>query len=226
LITVTAGFFRLETDDTVLAVEERCKAYGTSPPADGTAITVDEQQYVLKEPEWKESERIFLATMWRVRERALPSKLGEQGNASAVDSRLGEAASFAYRPSLGLSLIQSNPHGPRHNRAMRLLQAAKIISEGRISPDIVPDALKRMQNAALLKRVEFSLTGIDALREAELRKAGLSGALDDLKKYGGTSLHITISLGHTPGQLDSQARGLLEKLSEIRTGVRTVKVIV
>lgn len=225
MIQVSAGYFKLTADEPPTAIEGRCKAFAANPPPDDVVHNSDGQDYILRSPEWKETGGVLLATMCRIRDRGLPAKVDEHGQHTPIGARLSEAASFAYRPSRELILIQWNTHGPRHNRAARLLEAAGILRSCDITPEIKTDALTRMQLAPLVRRLEFTLTGLDSDREATLRNSGINGVLDDMKAYGGTSVHVSISLGHMPGQLNEVGvRALVGKLIGVPSGVRAVKV--
>ena len=192
--------------------------------AAGTAleVTVNHQQFRLTEYNWNSDHGILTGTMWRVREHNLPSALRD-GESEQVDSPLAESASFAYQPAQGKTLIQYNHHGPRHSVLRAMFERLGLVEPITLTPCIVQDALQRMNDAALVRRIEYSLGDIRGV-EPQLRAIpGVGETIDAMTTLEGASIRVEISLGHNPGGLAANTKAVLSSLASFATGVRTVK---
>lgn len=177
----------------------------------------------LTDSNWEMDQGILTGTMWRVRQQNLPSML-VAGRMEQVGTDLAESASFAYMPARDEALVQYNHHGPRHSIVSAFLERIGITGPVTLTPVIRPDAVQRMRQAALVRRIEYALGDIHGNDEATLRGIGLGAVIDELRTMRGTSIRVEISLGHDPGGLADRAKQLVASLSEVVTGVKAVKV--
>lgn len=220
MLSIRAGYFDVHCDLAPNVVAAKCKAYAGNPPAQGTEIAVNGQTFQLTDPQWRDDDGIFTATMWRVRKTNLPS-VRKEGGMEEVGGELAESASTAFAPQHKLSLVQYNHSGPRHNLFATFLEAIGIKGPVSLTAVVHENALERMQHSAIVRRIEYTLGDIQD--EAPLRGAGLGGIIDALRAVKGTTIKVEISLGHTKGSLGEQAKHIAQSLSEMATGVRTVK---
>lgn len=221
MISIRAGYYEVSVTNPTERVSAVCRAYATAPPPAGTGVVINHQAFLLSDPGWSEEDGVFTATMWRVRKQNLPSKMVD-GKTVQVESDLGESASFAYIPQRREALVQYNHNGPRHTLVSAFLEAIGVSEPVALTPVINSEAIGRMKHAPLIRRLEFALG--DIADEKPLRGAGLGGFLDQLKGLKGTSIRVEVSLGHHPGGLTEDARKIATALSEMVSGVKTVKV--
>jgi hypothetical protein len=222
MIRVRAGYFIVNANITNDTCALRVATWVQNNVNTPLEVTVDHQTFRLTEYAWDAGEGMFTGTMWRVRERNLPSAVREGGN-EQVDSPLAESASFAYQPSQGKTLIQYNHHGPRHSVLRSMFEQMGIDEPVALSACLVQDAMQRMNNAALVRRIEYTLSGIEGV-EPQLRAIpGVGETIDAMKNLDGASIRVEISLGRNPGGLAAQAKAVVSSLASLATGVRTVK---
>lgn len=225
MIRVRAGYFTVNANIGNDVCALRVASWTGNNANAGLEVTVDNQRFQLTDHAWDAREGMLVGTMWRVRERNLPSAVRDGGN-EQVDSPLAESASFAYQPSQGKTLIQYNHHGPRHSVLRAMLERMGVDEPISLSPCLIQDALRRMNDAALVRRLEYTLSGIEGV-EPQLREVpGVAETIDAMKKVEGATIRVEISLGHNPGGLAGKAKELLTELVGVGTGVRTVKASV
>jgi hypothetical protein len=222
MLSIRAGYYTCHWGfDGPDEAKVACKAYTDAPPADGTEVEKDNQTFRLTDPGWNEADGVFTGTMWRVRTRNLPSVM-KDGKMQQVGNDLAESASFAFMPVRREALVQYNHSGPRHGIVGSFFEAIGIAGPVSLTPVIEEDAIDRMKHAPLVRRLEFALGDIQD--EEALRGAGLGGSIDQMKGLHGAHIRVEISLGHQRGSLSENVKTIAERLSEMVTGVKAVKV--
>ncbi len=229
-VTLNAGYFDVSTGLSAHVRKERCREFAESTDEDRLAIEYDAKAYCATDLVWHGQDRILVGTFWRVRREQLPSKLrGFTVSPLGIndDEDLGEATSFAYKPSLDVALIQYNHQGPRHGVLKEYLYQAGFTETITITPRPTEDAMDRLESASLVRKLEFSLAREDAALDALRRVGGaVNDALDAMEDVEGTTISVTISMGRSRGSLSGRAKELVEALSHGRLGIQKLKATV
>jgi hypothetical protein len=222
MIRVRSGYFTVNANVANATSRLRVNSWFDSSENNAVEVGVNQQTFRLTEYEWEDESGILTGTMWRVRERNLPSALRD-GESEQVDSPLQESASFAYQPGTAKALIQYNHHGPRHSVFRAMLEEIGVGQPVTLTPCLIQDALQRMNDASLVRRVEYSLGDIQGV-EPQLREIpGVGEAISAMHTLQGASIRVEISIGHNAGGLSDQAKKVVTDLAALARGVRTVK---
>jgi hypothetical protein len=218
---VRSGYFDVAVD-MADGGEAACKLWCSTPREEDLEVPVNEHRYQLSDCSWDDVDKVITGTMWRVRENNLPSMAGK----APVGSPLFEAASFSYQPSKRRALIQYNHHGPRHTVLKSMLEAIGFKAPLTMSPRMMQDVMTRMHDAAVVRRIEYTLTDFQAA-DAQLSELPAVGeTLKAMKTLHGARIRVEISMGHEHGGLEGGVKNLLQRLQEMTDGVATVKAAV
>lgn len=227
-VETTVGFFHVESEESAAHIERLCSQYARARTSAAFTVQHELRRYELTNAAWNANDKALVGTLWRVREAELPSKL-KSGSVSslgiAADEDLGEATSFAYMPSKAVAVVQYNHNGPRHSVVREILYNAGVSAPLVMSPVLKSDALKRMQKAKLVRRVEFALAKPSQDELAALRQVGgaVSDALDAMEDLGGMTVRVTISMGHNRGGLSERAKTFFEAMSHGGSPIQALK---
>jgi hypothetical protein len=222
MIRVRCGYFNMSAGIANETCALTINTWIQNGAGNALEVTAGHHQFRLTEYGWDTENSILTGTMWRVRERNLPSALRD-GTSAEVDSPLAEPASFAYKPAQGKILLQYNHHGPRHSVLGSMFEQIGLTGPITLTPCITFDALQRMNDAALVRRIEYSLTHIEGV-EPQLRNIpGVNETIDAMRTHDGVNIHVQISLGHNRGGLAADVKQMLTSLAGLTTGVSTLK---
>lgn len=92
-----------------------------------------------------------------------------------------------------------------------------------VSPVIETGAVERMQDADLVRRIEFGLSAGDNGGELAKADEAVGHAIDAMGRMEGYSIKVEISMGHHKGSLGNAAKYLAASLAEWGRPVRTLK---
>ena len=237
-IKVTAGYFHVyigigEVEATAtkkrqIAAGAATKVQDAEKIDQGFGVDQDNVSYAVSGAKWDAKLGVLTGIMWKLRDRKLPARMHNR-KASRLDighDDLGEGAAFAYSPAQGKVVIEYNHEGPRHGVfATFLMKVSDQVAS--LTPIPTKDALQRMQNADLIRKIEFRLDGdgskeeLDALEEGAPRTVGR--AIRSMRDMGGPSIKVTISMGHHSGGLSEGVAALAEMLATFGGPVKAIK---
>ncbi len=228
-VTVRAGFFEVDTpQDTVAEIQRLCATLARSRTPGALEVQHEGKTYGLANAKWDSGDDCLSGTIFRVRDRRLPSKLKGavvQALNISADENLGEPASFAYSPRRKLALVEYNHNGPRHCALRAFLYHAGLSGPVNVTQRLRQDAAARLKKAKLVRKIEFGFTSAAINELAAVREAGgaIADTLDAMADVEGFSIHVTISMGREPGGLGEKARRILEALQNGGTSISTLK---
>lgn len=228
-VRIQAGFFIVKPDTPTSDIDALCKKHAARKKV--ANVEIDFKSFRVTDLVWHKTHKALTATMWRVRDSQLPSKL-KADRASALgianDESVGEASSFAYSPGRQIAIVEYNHTGPRHPILRELLYEMGVSTPIEVSPILETGAFERAQEAELIRRIEFSLASSEKDKIDRLRNAGgaVKDALDAMADVGGMTVHVTISMGHHREGLSSKAMGIIETLCNGGSRVQTLKATI
>ena len=221
MLRVRAHYFSVQSASAPDAIATKCNEFTENPPVGNCEIQHSQQAFRITDCQWDNVAGIFAGTIWRVRERNLPSKVGD-GEPVAVGSPLGESASFAYKAATGEAIIQYSHTGPKHQVFGAFLEYLRVDPPVSVVPVLVDDAVARMRNAPIVRRIEYTLGDLPQ-DSALLQQEPIAAALRARNEVQGAHVRVEISLGHRKGGLGDRAKQVLNAALASLVGVKTLR---
>jgi hypothetical protein len=221
MLRVRAHYFSVASESSFASIEQLCKSFSDKPPEGDYELTYYEHTFRLTDCKWGDGDKIFSGTIWRVRERGLPSVL-EDGKLQSIKSNLYEPASFAFKPSSQESILEYSHTGPKHQILGAFFEKLGISAPVSVVPVIVEDAVERMHKAALVRRIEFSLGDLPK-NSSLLSLEPIASAIKAKDELAGAHIKVEISLGHKKGGLAEKSKGILDNMLGAMQGIKTLK---
>ena len=230
-IPVSVGWFwvrpEVGPEMPAVALEEYCQRVNAFPLGHGIALEHDDKAYNVTDLEWDEDESVLTGIIWRVRSNKLPARLhdGKAGPLGIGEDDLGEAASFAYMPTKEKMVLEHNQLGPRQTIMADVLASLGVACPLVISPVPTKDAVQRMNNAPIIRRIEFSLEEGEMAASVEDAGPAVTSALKAMREVKGATISVEISMGHGVGSLDEAARAVADflshrKIRKLKAGIK------
>lgn len=181
-------------------------------------FSIGESDYSASELRWIGQGGAFCASVFKIRDRALPVEVEQGGTVRNLDldeeSDLGEPVVFVYYPDLEVALMPFSVAGPRHPAISQVLRLLVQDAPFRLTPVIDYTVLERVIDSPLVRSIEYTLSDPGGEELQRLRNAGTFAELQTLGHHAGVNISIKISMGYREGGLANVA----EKITQLLGG--------